>query len=162
MKKSKANGWKQMRLLLCLAFLRVAGGESMAQTNPAPTEVAYALLSGSQLLDDCPICDHVPIPVAIYGTFRLRLKEANPLFGTYELLDILFQTAPEAGRQYAVNGGGTYEYGGPGGLIQNALLNLTIDDGANKTLCYCSNLVHSTGTFWPSDVHSNRTLPGVD
>ena len=159
MQKRKAS-WTKPIGFLCLAFLGVGGGESMAQTNSS-SEVAYALLSGSQLLDDCPICDHVPIPVPIQGTFRLRLKEANPLFGTYELLDIRFQTAPEAARQYTLTGGGTYEYGGPGGLIQDALFTLTIDDGSKKTLCYCTNLVHSTGTVWPGiqiDVdHTNGT-----
>jgi hypothetical protein len=147
MQKSKRNWAPQIGIRLCLALISVLGGQGLAQTNPS--DVAYALLPGSQLLDDCPICDHLSLPVPIYGTFQLHLKEVNPLFATYELLDITFHTDQNAGRQYTVNGGGTYRYGGPMAVIQDTFLNVTIDDGFQKTVCYCTNLVGGMGTAWP-------------
>jgi hypothetical protein len=147
MRKRKMNWATHVSLHLCLAFVSVWGGQGSAQTNPA--DVAYTLLPGSLLLDDCPICDHVPIPMPIQGTFQLHVKEVNPLFATYELLDIALHTDQGAGRQYIVNGSGTYRYGGPMAVIQDTFLNITVDDGFHKTLCYCTNLTGGTGTVWP-------------
>jgi hypothetical protein len=140
---------KRTGAALCLTVILILEFGTFAQSNPASPAVAYSLLEGSQLLDDCPICDHLPIAIPISGTFRLRLKEANPLFGTYDLLDIAFHTANTNGLQYVVSGSGTYEYGGPAGQIQNAFLTVNVDSGSQTTLCYCTNSPGTVDTKWP-------------
>jgi len=153
---------KQSLILLVFALYAVMAGASQAQTNPAPAAVAYSLLAGSTLLNDCPICDHVPLPMPMTGTFQLLFKEANPLYGSYELLDISFQAGPSGVTQYTVTGSGTYHFGGPGSIIQDAFLDVTIDDGAKKTECYCQNTVPGTGTVWPQlviDVDQTNGTP---
>lgn len=135
-----------------LTFVILAAGADglRAQTNTSPPVMAYSLLTGSQLVDDCPICDRVPIAVAMTGTFHLQFRLANPLFGTYDLSAISFHAANAAGSQYAVTGSGTYEYGGLAGSIQNARLSLTIDRGSQQTVGYFTNSGNVTGLAWPN------------
>lgn len=146
--KTKPARWAGIWFMFCLACYALASCKSLAVTNS--TDVAYALLSGSELSDECPVCGAVTAPVPIYGTFRLHLVEATPLYGTYDLMEISFQTATNSTRQYTVNGAGTYQYGGADGMIQNAFLNLMINDGSKNTRCYCTNLVQGKGIKWPA------------
>jgi len=39
------------------------------------TRVGYTLLEGSYFVDDCPICDRVPVQLPMRGTFELVLKQ---------------------------------------------------------------------------------------
>jgi len=112
---------------------------AVAQTA---TPQLYTLLSGSQLTDDCPICDRIPIVVPLAGTFGLRMLDQNPLVTRYELLNILFSTSVTSGPQYQVVGTGVYQVGGEVAVSQQLFLNTIISNsfaGANA-LCESSNV----------------------
>jgi hypothetical protein len=71
---------------LVLWAVALASEHGLAQTNPPPSMVAYALQPGSGLID-CPLCDRLPVTWPLQGTFLLNPLESNPLFGRYELKD---------------------------------------------------------------------------
>lgn len=131
-----------------------ANGIDIAPLPNAPTPVPspvwqYTLLPGSQLLDECPICDVIPIPVPMGGTFQLRLIEENPLFATYAVENIEFKAESPSGSSYKVAGRGLYHFGGEVGLIQEMRLEAAINDGITNTLCYFSNKVNAVDRLWP-------------
>jgi hypothetical protein len=132
---------------LVLAGATIEGG--LAQTPPAQPIQPYALLQGSQLIDECPICGRVPITVPMAGTMGLRLVEKNPLFARYELLSIAFRAGSEPGPHYQVMGSGTYQVGGEKVIVQEMSLDLQIDNGVTKTLSFCTNAVGTVDLPWP-------------
>src|SRR5713226_9675284 len=99
----------------------------------------YTLVSGSELVEDCPICDHVIIPVPLTGAFALRLVDQNPLFMRFELQNISFHAGAAPAREYQVLGGGTYQIGGEVAVAQDMFLDLEIDNGFAKTRALCVN-----------------------
>lgn len=111
-------------LLVTLIAAGMAGGPLVC---PAQTEMSYMLLEGSTLTEDCAICDRPAIIVPLRGTFQLVLREQNPLFTTYDVQEIRFQSQAEMW-PYVVTGQGTYEIGGEVALEQRMLLNLQIND----------------------------------
>src|SRR5262245_16317254 len=82
---------------------------AFAQTSTNQT-LAYTLLEGSYLIDDCLICGRPTILWPMRGTFNLTLIEENPLFRRYAVRDIKFTTQNDP--PYAVAGQGTYQIGG--------------------------------------------------
>ena len=90
------------RLLIALLTGTVSG-VALSQSLPAGSLWFYTLVNGSQLVDDCPICDRATIAVPMRGTFQLRFVEQGPLFFTYALENISF-TATGNGRSYKVTG----------------------------------------------------------
>src|SRR6185503_364683 len=42
----------------------------------------YTLLTGSELIDDCPVCGRPTFSFPLRGSFGLQLLEENPLFAT--------------------------------------------------------------------------------
>lgn len=117
---------------------------------PPPSPVwQYTLLPGSQLLDDCPVCDVIPIPAPMGGTFQLRLLEENPLFTTYAVENIEFKAESPAGSSYKVTGRGLYQMGGEVARIQEMQLVATIDDGITNTLCWFTNQARAVDRLWP-------------
>src|ERR1051326_1392937 len=109
----------------------MAGGRGFAQLSP--TERIYTLISGSELLEDCPICDHVIIPVPLTGTFALRFLDQNPLFTRYEIQNVSFHAGAAPGREYQVVGSGTYQIGGEVAVAQDMFLDVQIDNGFETT-----------------------------
>ncbi len=93
----------------------------VAQTN-APQR--YTLVTGSQLIDDCPICGRPTILAPMTGTFDLHLLDQNPLFARFELLNISFHAGTNPGPEYKVTGSGTYQVGGEVALVQNLFLDV--------------------------------------
>ncbi|MCX6927733.1 MAG: hypothetical protein NT154_31660 [Verrucomicrobia bacterium] len=132
-----------MLILATLAFAPTAGGQTL---NPP---WVYTLVDGSQLLDDCPICDHVSIPVPMRGTFRLRLLMQGPLFSTYAMEDISFRAGSPGGTTYQLTGQGIYVFGGEVANLQSLSLTLLIDDGANPVLGYFTNDSSFVTRRWP-------------
>jgi hypothetical protein len=132
-----------MLIVTGLALAPTAGGQS-----PSPPWV-YTLVDGSQLLDDCPICDHVSIPVPMRGTFRLRLLMQGPLFSTYAMEDISFRAGSPGGTTYQITGQGTYVFGGEVANLQSLSLTLLIDDGMNPVLGYFTNDSSFVTRRWP-------------
>jgi hypothetical protein len=125
-------------LLVVVAQQRVAGQAS-----------AYALLAGSELTDDCPICDRVSLPLPLQGTFDLLPLDSNPLFTRYQLTNISFQTTGTVGRNYQVKGVGIYQVGGEVALVQNLLLSVQIDDGSTNSMCLFTNAQAQVKSPWP-------------
>ena len=110
---------------------------------------SYALLEGSQLVDDCPICDRVPIVRPLRGTFQLRFVQQDPLFFTYALENISFTAGDTNGPHYRVVGNGTYRVGGEVGLQQYLYLEVFIDNGSTNQLCLFTNALSGVSRLWP-------------
>ena len=107
----------------------------------------YLLLDESDLLDDCPLCDRATIQEAMRGTFNLRLLQNGPLFTLYALQDIDFKAGP--GRNYSVTGSGTWKIGGEVAVFQEMFLQVLIDNGSTKKLCYFTNSSQTVTRPWP-------------
>ncbi len=131
--------------MLCTGVV-VAGADGLAQTA---TNQIYTLIAGSQLTDDCPTCDRLPIVVPMTGTFGLSVLELNPLFTRYELTDIAFHAGTNAGREYQVSGRGTYQIGGEVAVLQDMFLDLAISNGGGQTAALCVNPDRSVSQPWP-------------
>jgi hypothetical protein len=108
----------------------------------------YALIEGSQLTDDCLDCARPPIVAPMRGGFQLRLVEESPLFSRYAVQNISFATSiPLVTTQVA--GHGTYRVGGEVALVQEMFLELLIDDGVTRKLCFLTNDNGGIERFWP-------------
>jgi hypothetical protein len=108
--------------LVTVFVILAAGGPSVCW---AQNRITYALLDGSTLTDDCPVCGRPTIIVPVKGTFVLALREQNPLFTTYDMLELGF--SPLSGApEYEVTGTGTYEIGGEVALVQRMSLKVQI------------------------------------
>jgi hypothetical protein len=115
---------------------------------PSESIRIYTLLSGSELTDDCPICDRIPIVVPLTGTFRLQFLEQTPLFTRYEIQDITFRadTKPSL---YQVTGTGTYEVGGEVAVVQDMSLDVKITNGITNTRAFCVKMDRTVAQPWP-------------
>src|ERR1035441_1557638 len=117
-----------MLVVANLALAPTAGGQSSSPPW------FYTLVDGSQLLDDCPICDKLSIPLPMRGTFQLRLLAQGPIYASYALENISFQAGSPGGIIYQATGQGLYEFGGEVANLQSLSLTLLIDDGVNPML----------------------------
>lgn len=109
----------------------------------------YTLVNGSQLLDDCPICDRLSAPVPMGGTFQLRLLVQGPIYSSYALENISFHAGIPGGTTYQITGQGTYVFGGEVANLQSLSLTLLIDDGVNPMLGYFTNDSSLVTRRWP-------------
>jgi hypothetical protein len=109
----------------------------------------YALLDGSDLTDDCLVCDRLSLPVPLRGTFQLLPLDSNPLFTRYLLTNISFETTGATGRTYEVKGGGVYQVGGEVALVQDLSLTLQINDGFTNSVCLFTNAQAQVKSPWP-------------
>jgi len=125
---------------------------------PPPPAWNYTLLEGSQLTDDCLVCDRIPIVVPMRGGFQLRSVEENPLFSRYAVQNISFTAGIPLGRTYKVTGHGTYRVGGEVALVQEMFLELLIDDGVTSKPCYLTNDTGGVDRLWPMiKIHLDQT-----
>jgi hypothetical protein len=136
-------------LLLASALLGLGLDAVPAQSPTAGQPWAYVLLHDSYLLDDCPVCDRISVPVPMRGTFNVRLIDETPISSRYALEDVNV-TAGE--RPYAVRGGGTFEISGEVAVTVRMSLELQIDDGFTNKVCYFTN----------STAGLDRQLPMLD
>ena len=125
------NPWVSRCIAVCL-MLNAFRTSIQAQQMQSGAVWSYALLEGSQLVDDCPICDRVPIVRPLRGTFQLRFVQQDPLFFTYALENISFTAGDTNGPYYRVVGNGTYRVGGEVGLQQYLYLEVFIDNGSTN------------------------------
>jgi hypothetical protein len=148
-------------VILLVLILTVVGGFGPLQV--AGQTSTYALLSGSDLTDDCLICDRVSLPIPLQGTFQLLLLDSNPLFTRYQLTNISFRTTGTNGRTYEVTGGSNYQVGGEVTLQQDLTLNVQINDGSTNSSCLFTNAQSQVKSPWPEIQteadQSNGTLP---
>lgn len=129
-----------------LTSVQLACLSSLAQT---PTSQPYTLVSGSELTDECPICDRIPIVLPLAGTFDLRLVDQNPLFTYYELTNLAFYAGTNPGPAYQVAGSGNYQMGGQVAVLQDMFLNLEISNGVAATKASCVNTDRFVSQPWP-------------
>ncbi len=120
-----------------------------AQDLPPGAVWVYNLIEGSRLIDDCPVCDRLPIVRPIRGTFELRFVQADPLFTTYNIENLWFTNSAPTGPKYTVAGSGTVRIGGEIAVFQYVWLEVYIDNGITNSLC----LLATNGAFvsrrWP-------------
>ncbi len=143
------RGWFVTGILLTgvvIVDIERVEAQSLLTTNGNWT---YTLLQDSQLTDDCPICDRIPIVVPLRGKFDLRLLEENPLFARYGVENIDFTATGPLGPNYKVTGQGAYQVGGEVAVVQEMMLEVQIDNGATKTLCYLTNETGMVQRRWP-------------
>ncbi len=131
---------------LTSALIVVAGWPAFAQAPTTDRSWAYLLLNDSYLLDDCPVCDRVSIPVPMRGTFNLRLIDPSPISSRYALENIQFEAGD---RPYRVTGGGTFEITGEVAVTLQMSLQVQIDDGFTNKVCYFTNATMTVDRPWP-------------
>ncbi|MGA2662773.1 MAG: hypothetical protein ABSH34_35280 [Verrucomicrobiota bacterium] len=144
--------WAAFQVLHVAVFI-VAGlffaSRAEAQTPGPGSGWVYALTEGSQLTEDCPICDRVTVPVPMRGTFELRFSSQGPLFTDYAVGNIAFTAGRSNGPAYKVTGQGVYVLGGEIAVIQSLSLAVQIDNGTTNELCYLTNAMAPAGRPWP-------------
>lgn len=143
-----------------LATSPAASWRLVAQTN---SPQAYTLVTGSQLIDDCPMCGRPPILAPMTGTFDLHLLDQNPLFASFELLNISFHAGTNPGPEYKVTGSGTYQTGGEVALVQNLFLDVWINNGFTNKEALCANTNTGVNAQWPKiqvSVDQTNGTPG--
>ena len=118
------------------------------QTSSGPVS-SYMLLDGSQLIDDCPICDRIPIVRPLRGSFQLRFVYQGPLFSTYALDNIAFTAGDTNDFYYKVVGKGTYRIGGELAVQQYLFLEVSIDNGWTNSPCLLTNALSGVSRRWP-------------
>lgn len=108
----------------------------------------YRLFEGAYFMNDCPICDRVPIQEPMRGGFDLVLMEENPLFSRYLLRDINL-TSSLSGFARKITGHGSFQIGGEVALRQQMTLELTVQspDGTESKLFKESS--GAVTKFWP-------------
>jgi len=116
-----------------------------AQNGP----LLYTLIDGSQLIDDCPICDRPTIAVPMRGTFELRLDQVGPLSSLYAIENIHFKAGIPNGPSYTVQGTGIYRITGEVAVTETITLEVQIDNGFTNFLCFFTNAPGSIARFWP-------------
>jgi len=124
-------------------------GVALASLAQTPNSQPYTLVNGSELTDECPICDRIPIVLPLAGTFDLHLVDQNPLFTHYELTNISFYAGTNPGAVYQVTGNGAYQMGGQVAVLQDLFLNLEISNGATATKAACVNTDRFVSQPWP-------------
>lgn len=122
----------------------------------------YTLLPGSQLTDDCGICDRIPIVVPMTGTFRLRFLDETPLLTRYQILDAAFHAGTKGGPDYWVGGSGAYQAGGEVAVSQDLFLDAGIDNGVETTRALCANPDRAVTQIWPRIQASLLQTNGTD
>jgi hypothetical protein len=140
------------RMLVATLLLGLAATqeEAVAQRPVWGSTTYYTLLKGSQLTDDCPICDRIPIILPMSGTFGLHLLEENPLYSRYEVSGIAFHAGTNVGQEYWANGRGTWQFGGEVAITQEMFLDLGISNGVATTRALCASTNPTVSQPWPA------------
>jgi len=142
----KTNLRRTRAFLLASALFGVGSGAGFTQTPAINQSWAYLLVNDSYLLDDCPICDRLSVPVPMRGTFNLRLISQSPVSSSYTLENIRFTAGS---RPYTVTGSGTFEIGGEVAVTLKMDLHLEIDDGLTNAPCFFTNSATMPDRSWP-------------
>ncbi len=107
--------------------------------------VLYELLPGSTFLNDCPICDRIPIVLPLEGTFVLTRGPSETPDIQYQITDIDFQTRG-GDPAYTVSGGGNYTIGAEAIPTQQMSLRVEINGEAGIELEGKTDSIDAT---WP-------------
>ena len=122
----------------------------------------YALIDGSTFLDDCAVCDHLPIYWPLRGGFDLVLIDENPLFKRYHLFDVQFDAGTPGAPQYKLTGEGTYRQGGEVALTQNLELKLRVLASQETRSVTLTNRNQPLERHWPMFSAASDEVGGTD
>src|SRR5229473_461864 len=138
--------WRKLILQMMLVTGVVAATPAVAQSTNVQM---YGLVTGSQLVDDCPMCGRPTILAPLTGTFTLSVLDQSPLYTRYELTGISFHASSQTGIEYKVVGNGIYQIGGEVALLQDLFLDVAIDNGFTTTKAQCVNTNRAVSQRWP-------------
>lgn len=102
-----------------------------AQNFTNPPVLAYRLLEGSTLTDDCQICGRPSLIYPLRGTFTLVETNVNPIAVQYELRDIDFYTGSRSNAEHTIRGSGAYQVGGHLVVQQDMVLDVEVNNTAH-------------------------------
>jgi hypothetical protein len=109
----------------------------------------YQLLEGSTILNDCPVCDRLSIPINLRGSFDLVLETSNPVNTTYSLTNIQWQTADWPTGGYRLEGYGQWNVGGEVAVRQEMTLQITLYSAEGLTNKIFTNVTASVTREFP-------------
>ncbi|HTI73167.1 MAG TPA: hypothetical protein VMF06_24545 [Candidatus Limnocylindria bacterium] len=136
-------------LVLGLALLAGYGTSKGLAASDTEGVWAFQVLHDSTLVDDCPICGRPTILQPLRGRFEMRQVAEDPLFARFEISHVDFTAGSPGGTQYIITGQGTYRVGGEVAVVQDIYLELTIDNGFEKKVCYFTNTTSTLERHWP-------------
>src|SRR5687767_7296112 len=115
------------RLFLAWLILVISVSETSAQ-KASPPGLAYRLLEGSTLVDDCLICGRPSLVFPLRGTFTLVRTNSTPVGAQYALRDIDFYTGVRSNAQRLISGQGHYESQGHFVVQQDMVLDVLLNN----------------------------------
>jgi hypothetical protein len=125
-----------------------SNGTEAAEPAPDTTPWCYQLIAGARLLDDCSVCDRLPLEIPLRGGFEVRLAERNPLFDRYELGAVRFTDGAEP-PGYELTGRGTFTWGGEVALVQEWSLEGTVRTPAGARAVVLRSPLAAVKRLWP-------------
>jgi len=114
-------------------FLSAAAGSAQLSN-----QVAYTLLEGSSLLDQCLICGRPDILQPLRGTFELVLAQDTPPFTAYAVRNLDFNTSPGWLERH-LQGEGIYTRFEEFAILQDLYLALQVKDNYTNLLAGFTN-----------------------
>ena len=123
---------------------RRADEAGLVDTVARPGPVAYKVVEGSYLVDDCR-CGRPAIMIPVQGSFHLAPDMADPLFEHFRVSDLRLG-GNATGVSVQVTGSGRYRRGGEVAVVEEMTLAVTVGDRTGITLA--SGLV-APGTAAP-------------
>jgi hypothetical protein len=120
-----------------------------AQTLPNQPIWKYTLLTGSELIVECPICALAPFTLPLQGTASLQAIEFTPGYALYAVTNVAFSTTNGPPFQYQLTGGGTYQAPGLPAFGQNMFLDLDVFDGTTHSEAMFTNAVSTITVKMP-------------
>jgi hypothetical protein len=146
-----------IRKLVAAVCVFSFGATALAQfTN----RVAYTLLDGSILVDDCPICDRSTIEESLRGTFDLVPRQITPPYSRYDVTKIDFVAGAGTSLERRITGSGTYVRFEEFAVLQDMTLAVQIKDAYTNRTAYFTNESRSVSKPFPLiDLTLGQTNP---
>ncbi len=135
---------------------------SLAPVTPEaePDPLSYQLLDGGRLADELSPSSGTSAGFPMRGSFQLRESRDGLVTGQYAIQNVHFVSKTPQGRTYSVDGHGTLRIVGLPALVQDAQLEVFIDDGAVRRLCLFTNSTPLSTRPWPMiQLHFKQSNP---
>lgn len=150
-------GWQVCGGLAAALIIFTSQGRLQGQSFPEPPTWTYALVEGSQLIDDC-VCGRPPIALKMRGSFQLKFDYLYPFSASGQLQSIQFQAGLAPGPVYTITGTGSFFSAWEMGAYQTLTLDVNIADAYTNMNCYFTNHSPEVGRRWPMlQVQANQT-----
>ena len=133
-----------------LALALIVSPAARTQVLAPGTAWVQTLVESSQLVDDCPICDRLPIVRPLRGNFRMRVLTESPIAVTYAIDELrLVAGLADQPPVYRIEGQGTFTLGGEVAVQQDWTLDVTIDNGIVASRVTLTSRNRIPGRHWP-------------